>query len=56
MKEAEQIVQKDLTEAKHLKVVGTPTFFINGVQPPAGRKGFESVIERHLKELCDLPT
>ena len=50
-KEAEKIVQKDLREASHLKVSGTPTLFINGIQPPFDSKGIEVVIERHLKEL-----
>lgn len=50
-KAAEQVVQKDLTEAGQLKVVGTPTFFINGVRPPSGKKGFETVIDLHLKKL-----
>lgn len=49
-KDAEKIVQKDLKEANQLKVSGTPTFFINGVQPPFDPKGIETVIERHLKE------
>lgn len=48
---AEAIVQKDLLEASRLRVRGTPTFFINGVQPPDRGKGFESVIERHLEDL-----
>ena len=50
-KEAEKIVQKDLSEASHLNITGTPTFFINGVRPPAKKEGFEAVIERHLKKL-----
>ena len=51
IKEVEKIVQKDLREASHLKVSGTPTLFINGIQPPFDSKGIEVVIERHLKEL-----
>ena len=50
-KSAEKIIQKDITEAKHLKVIGTPSFFINGVQPPPSKKAFEEIIERHLKKL-----
>lgn len=50
---AEKIIQKDLTEAKQLKVHGTPTLFINGIQPLdfVGKQGVEAVIERHLKDL-----
>ena len=48
-KKAEKVVQKDILEASRLRVRGTPTFFINGVQPPDRGEGFEAVIERHLK-------
>ena len=51
MEKAEKIVQKDLLEANQLRVRGTPTFFINGVQPPDRGRGFEAVIERHLEKL-----
>ena len=51
MEKAEEIVQNDLIEANKLRVRGTPTFFINGVQPPDRGQGFEAVIERHLKDL-----
>ncbi|MCY4513027.1 MAG: thioredoxin domain-containing protein [Bdellovibrionales bacterium] len=48
---AEKIVLKDMAEANQLRVRGTPTFFINGVQPPDRGNGFEAVIERHLEKL-----
>ena len=44
-----RVVEKDLEEAKSLKVQGTPSFFVNGVNP--GRKDLEEVIELILKNL-----
>ena len=48
---AKKIVDQDKAEGARLRVRGTPSFFINGVRPPDRGKGFEMVIERHLKDL-----
>ena len=47
MKKAEEMVQKDMAEAKRLKIGGTPSFFINGINP---KNNFDMVIGRLLKE------
>lgn len=48
---ATEIVEQDMVEGNKLRVRGTPTFFINGVQPPDRGNGFIAVIERHLEKL-----
>ena len=45
---AKEIVNQDIAEANKLKVGGTPTFFINGVNPQ-GR--FEATIDKLLEDL-----
>jgi len=47
MKKAKEVVQKDIEEATKLGVRGTPSFYVNGVDPQ-GR--IEMVIERFLGE------
>ena len=49
MAQAKKNVKRDLKEAEALKVRGTPSFFVNGVNP--GRKDLEDVIEIILKKL-----
>ena len=48
MEKAKKVVQTDMAEAKKLDVRGTPSFFVNGVNPQ-GR--IEMVIEKLLKDL-----
>ena len=49
MKEAREVVQQDMDEAKKLKIRGTPSFFVNGVDAKSG--GMERIIKRFLKDL-----
>ena len=48
MKKAKKIVQQDMLEAQKLKVRGTPTFFVNGINAK-GR--IEEVIRILLKDM-----
>ena len=48
MEKAKELVKKDMEEAEKLDVRGTPSFFVNGVNPPQGR--IELVIEKFLGE------
>lgn len=46
--QAKKIVSADVKEAEKLQIRGTPTFFVNGVNP--GRKDLEDVIDLVLKK------
>ena len=49
MEKAKEVVQQDLAEAEKLKVRGTPSFFVNGVDAKGGR--IEAIIEKLLEDL-----
>ena len=48
LEKAKKTVQADMDEALKLKVGGTPSFFINGIDAKGGR--FEMIIDRLLQE------